>query len=376
MVVLWFSGGTVLTCILVSIKLIYYNLTKEGDFGRVMTSYGYKSSDGDVGGAFAVLLLFGVVMWFFSVIFIPLAIILVIYVVYYVGQDPQQRSAGMLVGLSVVTMIAGVCFFATHDFTSEEAVAQPKIEISSWHYFGGFLRGVGSETWTYSDNVAVKMSDNIRYNYYSGSNKEDTGDYLKISVSEDADKPSKEEIKVLISGGITREGFGNTITLNNEDFPFGETKFTVTASNSAGEVSKTVTVNKVSVAEECARYDKEYGGDFTRLVDSVEEYCKAWKSYTEKKNAPQANGASGTSPSGGAQSSNGANGNGPGASKTCLHYEAGRCWDDLELEAYDQGRYDKTYGTYGQGYYESGDCDSVCQSILEDAYDEGYYDGW
>lgn len=60
----------------------------------------------------------------------------------------------------------------------------------------------------------------------------------------------------------------------------------------------------------------------------------------------------------------------------CLHYEAGRCWDDLEMEAYSQGRYDKSYGWYGGSYYESDDCDSVCQDILLDAYEEGYYDGY
>lgn len=60
------------------------------------------------------------------------------------------------------------------------------------------------------------------------------------------------------------------------------------------------------------------------------------------------------------------------SSSTCLHYEAGRCWDDLEVEAYSQGQYDKYYGNYGDSYYESDECDQLCQDILEDAYEQGY----
>lgn len=337
------------------------------------TSYGYKSHDGDFGGAVLGGLLFlALVVWVFSVIFIPLLIILVLYVIYYFCQESQQRSTGTLIVLSVMTAIAGVCFMIQRqNQTPETAVAAPKIEISSWHYFGGFLKEAESKTWTYGDGIEVKMSDNVYYNYYSDSNAEEVGDYLKISVSEDAKKSSSEKIEVSISGGITRENIDGSITLNNQDFPKGETKFTVTARNSVGEVSKTVIVNKVSVAEECARYDKEYNGDFTKLVDAVERYCKAWKSYTEKNQKEQSKPSNTGTPSGGVTSSSGS-----ATSRTCAHYEAGRCWDDLEMEAYDQGRYDKTYGSYGQGYYGSDDCDAVCDDILSDAYEEGYYDGW
>lgn len=64
----------------------------------------------------------------------------------------------------------------------------------------------------------------------------------------------------------------------------------------------------------------------------------------------------------------------PSYGNICIHYEYGRCWDDLEDEAYDAGRWDGSYGYYGDSYYESDDCDDLCQDIMEDAYDEGYYD--
>lgn len=63
-------------------------------------------------------------------------------------------------------------------------------------------------------------------------------------------------------------------------------------------------------------------------------------------------------------------------SDSCLHYEEGRCWDELEDEAYSAGLYDARYGHYGGSYIEDDDCDAVCQDILIDAYEEGYYDSY
>ena len=63
-------------------------------------------------------------------------------------------------------------------------------------------------------------------------------------------------------------------------------------------------------------------------------------------------------------------------SNSCLHYEEGRCWDKLEDEAYSTGLYDARYGYYGGSYIEDDDCDAVCQDILIDAYEEGYYDSY
>ena len=60
--------------------------------------------------------------------------------------------------------------------------------------------------------------------------------------------------------------------------------------------------------------------------------------------------------------------------KSCLHFEAGRCWDELEDEAYSAGLYDQQYGRYGASVYYDESCDSICQDILDDAYDEGWYD--
>ena len=58
----------------------------------------------------------------------------------------------------------------------------------------------------------------------------------------------------------------------------------------------------------------------------------------------------------------------------CYHEEAGRCWDDYEDEAYSAGTYDAMYGYYGASLDYADDCDALCRDILEDAYDEGWYD--
>ena len=64
----------------------------------------------------------------------------------------------------------------------------------------------------------------------------------------------------------------------------------------------------------------------------------------------------------------------PSATTTCHHEEAGRCWDDLEDEAYSAGAYDHEYGYYGASLDYADDCDTLCRDILEDAYDEGWHD--
>lgn len=64
----------------------------------------------------------------------------------------------------------------------------------------------------------------------------------------------------------------------------------------------------------------------------------------------------------------------PSTTPSCYHEEAGRCWDDLEDEAYSAGQYDRLYGYYGATLEYADDCDALCREIIEDAYDEGWYD--
>lgn len=321
------------------------------------THYGYRSYNTDgAGTAIAFVILFAIVVWFLAKLFIPLCIVLVIYLVYYFKNQIYRQSSLVLIILSVATIISGFCFFGTlNNTTPETAVAAPIIKLQIKHY--GFLEDseyVQEYSGSSDEPIIIKMSDNI---YYAvSSNEKGNKDRFEIRAQENSDNPSKEDVKITLSGGKQLENTSGYISLSNQDFPLGETKFTITASNSAGEVSQVVIVRKISVSDKCTSYNN----DFAKLADSLNTYCKAWKSYIDKNNTP-ASSTNQSSPS----SSTGT---------TCRHYESGRCWDDLEDEAYSQGQYDKHYGRYGTSHYEPDDCDSLCQDILEDAYNEGYND--
>lgn len=60
---------------------------------------------------------------------------------------------------------------------------------------------------------------------------------------------------------------------------------------------------------------------------------------------------------------------------SCHHEEYGVCWDELEDNNYSAGLYDREYGRYGASVIYPDSCDSVCRDIIDDAYEEGWYDG-
>lgn len=92
--------------------------------------------------------------------------------------------------------------------------------------------------------------------------------------------------------------------------------------------------------------------------------------------APSSSGAtnslSAPSPNSSVSPTNDSSGSSGGSA--CLHYEAGRCWDDIELDAYAKGLYDQQFGDYGASQYYDDTCDRICQDIIDEAYDEGWYD--
>ena len=60
---------------------------------------------------------------------------------------------------------------------------------------------------------------------------------------------------------------------------------------------------------------------------------------------------------------------------TCHHEEQGVCWDELEDANYSAGLYDRENANYGATIDYPDSCDSVCRDIIDDAYEEGWYDG-
>lgn len=150
-------------------------------------------------------------------------------------------------------------------------------------------------------------------------------------------------------------------------------KYIIKVSNVAGTAEKTLFITRYLLSEACANYNQAHYQDNSNNGIAACEKLLPPPASTEP--APSTPAPAEPKPSTPAPSApSGSSSSRPNTDSSCLHFEANRCWDDLELEIYDQGLYDKAYGRYGDGYYEPDDCDESCQDILMDAYDEGYYD--
>lgn len=57
-----------------------------------------------------------------------------------------------------------------------------------------------------------------------------------------------------------------------------------------------------------------------------------------------------------------------------MHYEAGRCWDEIEDGAYESGQRDKEFGYYGGGYNPPDECTGVCEDAYNESYTQGYWE--
>ncbi len=155
----------------------------------------------------------------------------------------------------------------------------------------------------------------------------------------------------------------------NEHSEIEPTKYIITAKNKAGSTTKTLIVTKYPLYHACALYTESHPGrlsiDDIKLCKERAEYSENSGSSSTTTNVPESNSPSNLSK--------------PGSSSTnsdsgshCYHYEFGRCWDDIEDEAYESGMRDKYYGYEGGNYAPPSDCVGICEDIYEDAY----YQGW
>ncbi len=155
------------------------------------------------------------------------------------------------------------------------------------------------------------------------------------------------------------------------------TKYTITVTNTAGKAEKILYITYESPQIACAKYSQAHPEkDAATDIKLCQQLTEWQKSTTEKATTESIN-----NPTSIPNTPDNTHTTTPQPSftfnaSTCVHEEAGRCWDDLEMEAYDKGRYDQSYSYYGDSYYEPDDCDELCQDILADAYEEGYYDGY
>ncbi len=147
---------------------------------------------------------------------------------------------------------------------------------------------------------------------------------------------------------------------------YGKNKVKITATNRAGSFSREIVINKVSVENECEKSENK-DAEICKNVREAKESDAKKKAEQEKKDEElrkswQKN----------TNSSNSTN-NGTSIKKnSCVHYEYGKCWDELEDRAYEDGYRDAMNGNHS--YYTPG-CTGQCEDIYEDAYYDGYEDG-
>ena len=142
---------------------------------------------------------------------------------------------------------------------------------------------------------------------------------------------------------------------------YGENKIKVTAKNKKGSESFELVVVKLRVSDECAKSENAEV-EICKLVKNAKESDAKQRAEQEKKDEEL-------------RKSWQKNSSGSSSVKknSCVHYEYGKCWDELEDRAYEDGARDGANGN-GHSYYDP-NCTGVCEDIYEDAYEEGYYDG-
>lgn len=158
----------------------------------------------------------------------------------------------------------------------------------------------------------------------------------------------------------------------NESAKVEPTEFIITASNVAGQDTKTLVVIKYPLYYACEKYTNDHPGH--NSVDDI-PLCRQRSEYSSKSTNNSNNSSNSSNsnlPSNTSKPTN--NSSGSNHSSSCTHYESGRCWDDLENSAYDSGQWDKNFGHHGGGYNPPDDCTGICLDIYDDAYYEGYDD--
>lgn len=165
----------------------------------------------------------------------------------------------------------------------------------------------------------------------------------EIEVQNGSNQPQKYE-RNTIPAGIEYHVFDSNFSLG-----YGENKIKVTAKNNKGSETFELVIKKLNVEEECAKSENKEVSICKSVKASKETDAKKKSENSTKSN------------------------NGTSVKKnSCVHYEYGKCWDELEDRAYEDGYRDAMNGSHS--YYDP-DCTGHCEDIYEDAYYDGFDDG-
>lgn len=253
---------------------------------------------------------------------------------------PAEMAFGGWVMIAIVFFVAMMSILPF--LLSKEEMPLPNFSIKQNSELPGeeVIRGGSSDTElvaTVTDQVDAKEDDTLGFRYHGSNN---------IWIRFDNDKAGSKSAKLTTT--IIREGqepeVQNTLYpyIKVDDLPYGETKFTIIAENVAGKVEKLLTITKTTHRAACD----------ASPANQTHKYCKHFYK-TDDKPVPTLPNYSGSG---------------------CIHYEAGRCWDEIEDEAYENGRWDRDFGSYGGGYNPPNDCTGICEDIYDEAYTQGYWE--
>lgn len=255
--------------------------------------------------------------------------------------EPVKLPFGAWVGILI--MFFTVVALVLPSMLPREEVPLPNFSIAQNSELPGeaIIRGSSSDMEliaTVTDQIDAKDDQALSQKYYGSNN---------IWIHFDNDKAGSKSANLVTT--ITRDGQEPQIQKDTlypyirvDDLPYGETKLTITAENTAGKVEKTLTVTKTTYREACD----------ANPANKTNRYCSHFYK-TEETPAPTLPNHSGSG---------------------CVHYESGQCWDEIEDEAYENGRWDKDFGSYGGGYNPPANCTGICKDIYDEAYMQGYED--
>ncbi|MBR2709637.1 hypothetical protein IKE72_00990 [Candidatus Saccharibacteria bacterium] len=196
---------------------------------------------------------------------------------------------------------------------------------------------------------------------------------VHIRISPDTADEQRAKLVVTINGAEVENNCGNENYFCHEmKNVAADTEYEIVARNSAGE-------DRIKLKVMVVPSNSNKGGGVSSdsgAGDSGSGSTNASGGAGHANDSSNAGSASAgeTTASGASSSGNTSNGGGSGRGTSCYHFSNGKCWDDMESEAYSMGLYDHMYGDYGTSLYYEDDCDRECQDLLEDAYDEGWYD--
>ena len=283
------------------------------------------------------------------------------YVIIYKNREDDMKSRDKEILLGTVPFLLIIAFMAISlslHFGAKKKPEAIELRFDSF-YDDSFFKDEEKD-----GERIITISDKT-YSVYSDSHY--TSNPGKIQLLVDGMKNSDLDWSIEIVDNkqtrtIERDNLpaGTEIHLFADSFAldYGENKITATAKNSKGSTELKFKIIKLSTEEECAKAENSEKQTCKNIADAnkADAKKKAEKEEEQKKNV-----------------NNNFSGSSSIVKNGCLHYSYGKCWDELEDRAYEDGYRDGMNGN-GHSYYDPG-CTGICEDIYEDAYEEGNYDG-